>query len=354
MFRILKMMRENDIDVTFVSLDSHRGSEEEDRLNQIGIRTVAGYGQLQDLLAFKPQRFEKIVVSRPDVAQQVFCLIRAFSLQAHVVYDTVDLHFLRFQRESEFNSSVDTNRVRRYRGWETHFCQFSDEVWVVSSDEKLVLKSLGILTPISIVSNIHAPHLEHRLPNKSQDIVFLGNFDHSPNRDAVIFFLEHVFPKVLEKIPAARFLIVGDKLEGHLKIRPTRTVRPLGFLPDVSEVLLKSRLMVVPLRFGAGVKGKVGMAGEYGLPVVTTTVGAEGMGLQSERSALIADEPEAIAHSIIRLIEDDGLWSRLSQGISLRIADSLSESAAGAAVLPPPPRTPQGETNCPKNLRMRS
>jgi glycosyltransferase involved in cell wall biosynthesis len=98
----------------------------------------------------------------------------------------------------------------------------------------------------------------------------------------------------------------------------------VGYMPDIAPLLESARVLIAPLRFGAGMKGKIGQALSYGLPVVTTTIGAEGFGLTHGREAMIADEPGAFANAIFQVYTDKKLWNKLSVGGHLYVQENLS------------------------------
>jgi glycosyltransferase involved in cell wall biosynthesis len=91
-------------------------------------------------------------------------------------------------------------------------------------------------------------------------------------------------------------------------------VRVMGYVPDIDPLFQSVRVFVAPLRFGAGTKGKIGDALAYGLPVVTTSIGAEGFALTTGDTAIIADEPQAFAASVLQVYREQELWQRLADG----------------------------------------
>jgi glycosyltransferase involved in cell wall biosynthesis len=110
-------------------------------------------------------------------------------------------------------------------------------------------------------------------------------------------------------------------------------VDPVGFVPEVEPYFDRARIFVAPLRHGAGMKGKVGQSLSFGLPVVTTSVGAEGMGLVDGENALVSDEPEGFAERILRLYDNQELWTRLSAAGRDVIVSRFSEEAMRPQVL---------------------
>jgi O-antigen biosynthesis protein len=143
-------------------------------------------------------------------------------------------------------------------------------------------------------------------------LLFVGGFWHTPNVDAVLWFARDVWPLILSQRPDMRFCVVGSNpSEEVLALRGRPGIDVAGYVPDLTELFARSRMSVVPLRYGAGVKGKVGQSMAYGLPVVATSVGAEGMTLENGKHLLVANTPDEFANAVIRLATDDDLWRRL-------------------------------------------
>ena len=181
---------------------------------------------------------------------------------------------------------------------------------MVSPIEKAVLEAeCGREAQVRILSNIHpAPEsnaLDHEM---RRGIVFIGGFDHSPNIDAVLFFAQEIFPQVQERVPEAVFQVVGPYPTPEILGLESRNIRILGFVRDVQPIFDNARVSIAPLRFGAGVKGKVNQSMSFGVPTVVTSIAAEGMYLTDEVDAMIADEPDRFADAVVRL------WTSPSSG----------------------------------------
>src|SRR5207253_325568 len=132
-------------------------------------------------------------------------------------------------------------------------------------------------------------------------LLFIGNFNHSPNSDAVEFFIESVLPLIRRSLPDVKFDVVGSNAPPHFQQYASDMVSFHGYVPDIAPLFGSRRVFVAPLRFGAGVKGKIGDALSYGLPVVTTDVGAEGMGFENGKHILIANDAASFAEMVIRV-----------------------------------------------------
>ena len=141
----------------------------------------------------------------------------------------------------------------------------------------------------------------------------MGNFQHTPNIDAVHWFVEEVMPLVIQKTPHFEFWVVGKNPPISVTSITSPSFLVKGWVEDLDELLSQIRLNVAPLRYGAGVKGKISHALSMGLPTVTTSIGAEGMNLTNSMNIEIADTPEAFAEKIDLLIHNDQHWVKISQ-----------------------------------------
>ena len=142
--------------------------------------------------------------------------------------------------------------------------------------------------------------------------MFLGGFNHPPNVDAVETFLAEIWPLLRARAPSASFVVAGADLPDRLRAREGEGVTMAGHVADLATLFRCCRVSVAPLRFGAGQKGKIVTSLSHGVPVVTTSVGAESMGLVHGETAMLADDPGRFAECVHRLMVDDELWMRLS------------------------------------------
>jgi glycosyltransferase involved in cell wall biosynthesis len=148
--------------------------------------------------------------------------------------------------------------------------------------------------------------------SKRRDVCFLGGYRHPPNIDAVKFFLSDIFPLLKAEEPQMRFIMAGANPTPELLALAREDVVVTGMIDDLRDLFDKVRVFACPLRIGAGAKGKIASAMSYGLPIVSTSIGAEGMGLENGKTVLIADEPADFASACLRLYRDWNLWGHLS------------------------------------------
>jgi O-antigen biosynthesis protein len=144
------------------------------------------------------------------------------------------------------------------------------------------------------------------------DVLFLANFDNPANRDAIDWMLAEIWPQIHQLMPHAKLALVGNNLPPKLGVN-VAGVRRLGYLADLSEIFSTCRLAASPVRFGTGIKTKNLLALAHGLPLVTTTVGADGLNLTDGSTALIADSPQQFSNCVVRAYGDENLWNELSR-----------------------------------------
>jgi glycosyltransferase involved in cell wall biosynthesis len=145
------------------------------------------------------------------------------------------------------------------------------------------------------------------------DLLYIGGFQHTPNVDAVLYFVQSIYPLIKLQLPDIRFYILGSKPPDEiLDLATDSSIVVTGYLKDVAPYFNQCRLSVAPLRYGAGLKGKVITSLSYGLPMVASTIACEGIGLEDQINILIADDPAEFAKKVIRLYTDAALWNRLS------------------------------------------
>ncbi|BCT91608.1 glycosyl transferase family protein [Lysobacter helvus] len=274
-------------------------------------------------------RFDTIVLCRHYVASEFLPLARQHAPQARVVFDTVDLHYLRERRGAEVaGDQVALRAADRTRTRELDLIARSDATLVVSDVERTLLATDAPGARVDILSNLHqlaGPGLPFA---QRHDLVFVGGFRHPPNVDAVRWFVESVFPRVRARLPDVRFHCIGGHVPDEIRVLDAIDgVHVHGHLPDIDPYMDGARIALAPLRYGAGVKGKVNLSMAHGQPVVATSCAVEGMHLRDGDDVLVADAPEAFAEAIVRLHEDEALWERLRDAGLRNVAAHFSLDA---------------------------
>jgi GT2 family glycosyltransferase len=329
---LMRLLRAEGAHVVFLPADLKHAGAYTEALQAIGVETwfAPFVGGVPAWLREHGSRFDSIIACRHYVAREFLPLLRRHAPQAQLVFDTIDLHYLREQRAAEVAGDASRARTaQRTRALELDVIARSDLTLVVSEAEHALLADDAPAARVEVLSNLHriagpgAPFAQRR------DLVFVGGFRHPPNVDAVRWFADAVFPRVLARLPGIRFhCIGGDVVEavGALAGRDGITVH--GHVPDIAPYMDGCRVALAPLRYGAGVKGKVNLSMAHGQPVVATSCAIEGMHTRDAHDVLVADDADAFADAVVRLHEDEALWTTLSRNGLDNVARHFSLDAA--------------------------
>lgn len=298
-------------------------------LEALGIRCLTGRKAALRELISQGNSYHSAILSRPGVCERYLPLVRAYAPGARLLYDTVDLHWVRLERGARIAANPDPvwRSARRYRRIELSNARAADITIAITDDERQALLQADPALNIGVIPNIHQPVAEAPPFDDRRDLFFLGAYGHAPNVEAARFMVEQVLPKVIEAIPDIRLQLVGSAMPDSIAALASEHVVAVGFTEDVRPFFEQSRVFVAPLLHGAGMKGKVGQSLSLGLPVVTTRIGAEGIGLQDGDSALIADDAAGLAERIIRCYQDPALWQQLSLEGRKLIGERFSPAA---------------------------
>jgi GT2 family glycosyltransferase/glycosyltransferase involved in cell wall biosynthesis len=316
MFQLLKLLRQLGHGVTFIPDNLAKAAPYAGELQKRGIQVFYHpyVKSIRDFLIAQGSRFDAIVLSRCDFARKHIDNVRLYAPQSRIIFDTVDLHSLRTDREAQLTQDPFVRqKATEKQQLEDKLIEQADETWVVSPVEQQLLQKRWPHKSIQLVSNIVDVPGSRTPFALRRDWLFIGGFQHTPNTDAVLFFLQRIYPIVSERLPDARFYIIGEKPPPEIVALATERVIVAGLQRDARLFFDGVKLSVAPLRFGAGVKGKINQSMALGVPVIATSVAAEGMGLKDHEDILLADEPEDFARRLIELYESEELWKRLSE-----------------------------------------
>lgn len=311
----IRWLLEQGWQVTFLCREDEGEAEERHatRLRQLGVATFAGLDWLPKLL--RSYDFDLAIVAFWEVAAAVTPVVHEYSPATRVVVNSMDLHFLRHARQSFVaQGEVDADFGRAATD-ELNVYHAADAVLAVSEKERaLVGDFVGdervFTLPLAERIGRSTVPLAERV-----GMYFVGNFRHVPNRDAVAYLANEVLPLMDPELLARHpFTVIGNYLDQiTLDVDPaTPGLNLVGWVPTVGPYVERSRVTVVPLLHGAGVKRKVIQSMMAYTPVVTTPVGAEGLDLVQGKHALISADAPDMASALTRVLTDDDLWVRLA------------------------------------------
>ncbi len=266
--------------------------------------------------------YDVLFVCRYHIAEQVIPIARAVAPKAKIILNLADLHFLREMREGAGTEGYRRERAEATRTAELKVIDSSDLTFSYSDVELAIL-----------ADQLKRPATTARLPwvvetkqlarnfGETNGILFLGSFNHPPNRQAVKFFASEVLPALRERLPGVRFNVAGSSSDSALRDLSCDGLDVLGHVANLDEVLARTRVFVAPLVSGAGLKGKVMDAISRGLPCVLSPIAAEGTGLADGLSCLVADGAEQWVQAVSRLYTDEALWTEIGRN-ALKLAET--------------------------------
>ena len=253
-------------------------------------------------------------ICRPDLNNK-YKFLQAENPKIKWIYDTVDLHYIRLERASHLvkQNKLLTEQAAKFKALELSLAKQADITIAITADEAALLKREGIKN-IAVIPNIHTKSYNEDsfAPFEERSgLLFIGGYKHAPNIDAAKWLFEDIMPLVWQTHPHISLTLLGSNpTDEILKFRSNSVFIP-GYVEDVSIYFNTSRVFIAPLRYGAGMKGKIGQSLSFGLPIVSTSIGTEGMNLIDRLNVLKAEDAIAFATKIVQLYEDKALWDKI-------------------------------------------
>ncbi|QEY31792.1 glycosyltransferase [Synechococcus sp. RSCCF101] len=287
-----------------------------DPLRAMGVEVIhhPWISNVEAYLQEQAASFDAVLLCRPQVAERCLDLLREAAPYVPLLYYSHDLHGLRMERQRQLApDQVSELELQRMDALERRILHAVDVAVLLSEAERQAAEErlqpscvLAVLPPRVSATRSTVPFAER------SDVVFVGGFGHPPNLDAVRFYIEAVMPRLRERGCCPRLHVVGSKPPPELLTLEGEDVVVHGYVADLEALLSRMRLAVLPLRYGAGVKGKVLLAMACGLPMVLTPVAAEGLGLRDGVQARIAADAEAFAAAVQHSYQHDDIWQGLA------------------------------------------
>jgi GT2 family glycosyltransferase len=324
MLSILQILQDLGYKVAFWPDDLSYDARYTRKLQDLSIETYYGDLEFENFIREQGNLFDAVLISRPATAKKYLQLVKKYS-KAQTIFDTVDLHFIREQRRLELE-------VSQWKNLEFFLAEEADATLVVSPTELDILSSERFADKVAVVSNIHSLEPCVTAFEDRDGLMFIGGFAHPPNEEGIIWFIEYILPVIRRSLPDIHLTIVGSDPSERLKSMASSRITVTGYVEDVSGYFNSNRVFVSPLLHGAGVKGKIGQSFSFGLPVVTTSIGAEGMQLKDGHNALIADSETEFARKVVEVYTDRFLWQQLSANCRQVIRDQFSTETIRASL----------------------
>ncbi|BCI65853.1 Hint domain-containing protein [Acetobacter aceti] len=300
-------------DVSFVAADE-MGSASAQTMNNIEICAAPFYSSVEDLLRRQAHSFDLVYLHRQSIATRYLSLVRQYQSKARVIYAVADLHHMRLARQAAVEKRPELMaKARQIRDAEYAAARQADVVLTHSTVEAAILRRdvPGVevhVVPWAVPVRKRTPAFDTR-----HEVLFLGNFSHAPNIDAAFWLAEEIMPVVWRQRPDIQCVIAGADIPEQIRQLAAPSIEVIGHVPDCGALFDKVRLSIAPLRFGAGVKGKILDSMAAGVPCVMTPIAAEGMELPGDFTDATGETAEALAALIVNLHDDSTTHARMVQ-----------------------------------------
>ncbi|WP_131194485.1 glycosyltransferase [Lichenihabitans psoromatis] len=313
-------------------------------LARIGIEAISGSSgarSSEEFVRHYVPTVHAVLGFRVTVLAPLIDIVREHNPEARVLFHDIDLHYLRMEREAQMTDSLWMKRLSvNMKVREMKLIADVDCTIVPSFTERDIIQKEIAANNVVVYAYTSAKVETPTLSDTRRNIAFVGGFRHAPNVDAMHYYLTEIWPEACKKLPVdACMIVIGSDAPRELTMLANDRVIFVGFLDDLTPTLSTCRVLVAPLRFGAGLKGKVVTALAHGVPCVATTTAVEGMGLTSGKEILVADDRDAFICEIERLYQDDAVWSAIrvsghsfvDQFYSLEAGKRVAEAALAVA-----------------------
>lgn len=314
----MRILVELGYSVTFIPVATleHQGRYTQD-LQRIGVECLYApwISSVEAHLAEHGARYAYVMMSRVDTATHYLEMVAKYCYQAKLIFNTVDLHFLRERRKAELEGSAEALRAAAaLQDRELGIVEMADCTILISRAEEEIVRAeapgarlFNLPLVMDVRDQKETPFAARR------DMFLIGGFCHLPNVDAACYLVSDIWPLIRARLPGVRLFIVGSHPPPEVLALAGDDVVVTGYVEDVSGFFNDCRLSLAPLRYGAGLKGKIGRSLAYGLPAVASPIAVEGTGLIDGEHILVAGEIREFADAVVRLYQDESLWAHLAQ-----------------------------------------
>lgn len=316
-YNYLKIFKDLGYHVTFIPADLKYCRHYTNALQRLGVHCIhkPNISSLPKAIKYYAPMADFVLLYRASIAAPLINMVRKHAPHAKLLFDAVDLHHIRKMREAEISKSpIKLIAAKRMRNIELGVIKKADATILLSSHEVKLVRELipkAKLFHIPVVRDIPKP--SGKSWEKRRDIVFIGGYQHSPNIDAVLFFVKEVWPNLRALGFSGRFIIAGSDMPPEIKALAADDIIIHGYVSDLSDLFGACRFSVAPLRYGAGMKGKVISSLSHGLPCIGTSTTIEGTDLVDGENILVKDDPKEMARLIQQVYNNKELWERLSE-----------------------------------------
>ena len=295
-------------------------------LQQMGIEVVYGPNDFKGFVKKNGRFIDIVFLARPRTSVYYIEEIEKFT-KAKRVYVCHDLHFLREQRQGQVEADDRLLKTaEESRKAELHLMKRTHCTVVFSDVEKELLQRIDPSIRVEVLPFVQEVTSGIKGFEERRDMVFVGNYKHAPNEDAVFWFINDIFPDIQPAIPGVRFVAAGSDPTPRMLALHSPDILVTGYVENIASYYQLGRVFVSPLRYGAGLKGKILQAMSHGTPVVGTSMSFEGMNVVDGEHVFIADDPELIVNRIVELYHNKPLWETVSANARQFIEDNYANA----------------------------
>ena len=338
-FGYIKLLKQMNIDVYFMPVGIHCRFENcFDIFNKLNIDIIKTDKNKTNMLLIEKwlqvngNKLDYIFINRPDVWNKIYKFTKIYAPQAKLIYQGHDIHYLRLQRQQELNRTLNlTYEIIKYQELEHSIWDNADIILYFSKAEVDIVKKYNPKACVYDVPLYTDDVFKNSKYNAGErkDLLFVGSFNHKPNLDGILWFVNKVFPKVQSLYEDIKLYIVGSNPTKEIINLANKNIIVTGYISDeeLSSLYGKVRLVVAPLLYGAGIKGKIIEALQQGLPVLTTDIGAEGIANDNNAISIANTEKEWISN-LCDLYDDMGKLNEMSFKSNLLVKTNFSKEYA--------------------------
>jgi GT2 family glycosyltransferase len=312
----MRMLQALGYKVVFCPHDLRHDGRHTEALQRIGVECLYQpyIGSLASHLDKYGAYYDLVLLQRAHYASEHIGVVRRKCARAKVIFNTVDLSYVREQRQAVAEQSAKlAAQAARTKALEVGVMRRSDATIVISEAEGELLRNELPELRVATIPYVREVQGSASSFGQRRDLVFIGGFGFGPNLDAMKYFADEIWPLIQQKLPDIRLMVVGSGMSPEVRrIGRIPGIEILGFVENITPIFNRCRLSIAPLRYGAGIKGKVGTSMSHGVPCVASPVAAEGMGLTHRVNVMIGDDAAAFAAAVVEAYQDEVLWDELS------------------------------------------
>ncbi len=338
-FGYIKLFVDEGFNVKFLGDNFYNDPKYAPIMQQMGVEVLYGKSLKENLdtwLEKNGSYLDYVFLNRPHISEKYIDVLKERT-NAKLLYYGHDLHFLREQRE--LNATKNEQKLESSQRWEKLEFDLMSKVDVSlypsSVEIDLIQSKRPEIKATQIPVYIFDEFPEVNLRHETTDLMFVGGFNHPPNVDGVLWFMKEVWPQVLEKLPNVKFYIIGSRPPAEILDLASENVIVTGFISDhqLREYYREIKMTIAPLRFGAGIKGKIVEALHQNVPIVTTPIGSEGLvGIDS--CLAVANDSTEFARKVVDLYQNEQELCRMASSGQEYCREHFSSKAAKKALSP--------------------